>query len=245
MVRTTIATSVEDRNYEAHLATNRQQVAPATGNAGFSEAMEPVACRACDLLQRLPRLAVGGEARCARCNQILVAHAGESLDRPLALTVAAAIALIVANVSPLMTLSAAGREAESTLLGGAIRMWEHGSETTAVVVAFCAVIAPACHLALLLALLLLVQRPPAPPWIAVLMRWADRLRPWSMNEVLLLGVLVALTKIAQLATVVPGAGMYAIGALVLLLPAISSTLDVREVWRRIEWATPAGSGHAA
>ena len=245
MVRTTIATSVEDRKCEAHLATNRQQLVTARGNAGFSYAIEPVACQACDLVQRVPKLAVGGEARCVRCNQILVAHVGEPLDRPLALTVAAAIAFIVANVSPLMTLSVAGREAETTLLGGAVEMWTRGSETTAVVVAFCAVIAPACHLALLLAVLLLVQRPPAPPWIAVLMRWADRLRPWSMNEVLLLGVLVALTKIAQLATVVPGAGMYAIGALVLLLPAISSTLDVREVWRRVEWTMPAHAGNAA
>jgi paraquat-inducible protein A len=59
-----------------------------------------------------------------------------------------------------------------------------------------------------------------------------------MNEVLLLGMLVALTKIAQLATVIPGAGMYAIGALVLLLPAIVSTFDVREVWRRIAWIDP-------
>ena len=74
------------------------------------------------------------------------------------------------------------------------------------------------------------------------MRWVDRLRPWSMNEVLMLGILVALTKIAQLASVFAGPGLYAMLAVVLLLPAIMSTFDAREVWQRVAWAdgTPGG-----
>ncbi len=200
--------------------------------------MEPVACRGCDLLQRIPPLPPGGKARCARCNQLLASQPADPLDRPLALALAAAIALVVANLSPLMGLSAAGREATTTLFGGAISMWSQGSEFTAVVVAFCAVIAPACYIALLLTVLVMVRRPPAPRWVGSLLRWADHLRPWSMNEVMFLGMLVALTKIAQLATVMPGLGMYAVGALVLLLPAMMSTFDSREVWRRITWVAP-------
>jgi len=44
-----------------------------------------------------------------------------------------------------------------------------------------------------------------------------------------------LIKIAQLATVHAGIGMYAVGALILLFPAIVVTFDVRELWRRVEW----------
>ena len=44
------------------------------------------------------------------------------------------------------------------------------------------------------------------------------MQPWSMNEVMMLGILVALIKIAELATVEPGIGMYAVGALVVLFP---------------------------
>ena len=204
-------------------------------------AVESVACRGCDLLQRIPVLAPGGKARCVRCNQLLAMAPADPLDRPLALALAAAILLVIANVTPLMSLNAEGREATTTLPGGAIRMWQQGSEITAVIVGFCAVVAPACFITLLLTILLLVRRPPAPHWVGMLLRWADRLRPWSMNEVLLLGMLVALTKIAQLATVIPGPAMFAIGALVLLLPAIMSSFDVRAVWRRIAWAAPAGA----
>jgi paraquat-inducible protein A len=200
--------------------------------------LESVACRGCDLLQRIPPLPTGGKAKCGRCGQPLAVRHADPLDRPLALALAAAIALVVANVSPLMALSVAGRDAATTLAGGAVQMWLQGSEITAVMVAFCAVLAPAAYVALLLTVLLMVRRPPAPRWVGALMRWADHLRPWSMNEVLLLGMLVALTKIAQLATVIPGAGMYAVGALVILLPAIMSTFDSREVWKRIAWVDP-------
>jgi paraquat-inducible protein A len=62
------------------------------------------------------------------------------------------------------------------------------------------------------------------------------MRPWSMNEVMLLGILVALIKIAELATVDAGIGMYAVGALVILFPAIMVTFDPGEIWQRVEWA---------
>jgi paraquat-inducible protein A len=57
-----------------------------------------------------------------------------------------------------------------------------------------------------------------------------------MHEVMLLGLLVALIKIAELATVDPGVGMYAVGALVVLFPAIMVTFDPDEIWKRVAWA---------
>jgi len=57
-----------------------------------------------------------------------------------------------------------------------------------------------------------------------------------MIEVMLLGVLVALIKIAELATVIPGTALFALGALVFLFAAIQANFDPREVWDRIEWA---------
>ena len=52
----------------------------------------------------------------------------------------------------------------------------------------------------------------------------------------MLGILVALIKIAELATVEAGIGMYAVGALVILFPAIMVTFDEDEIWQRVEWA---------
>ena len=198
--------------------------------------METIACRDCDLLQDIPPLPPGGKARCARCSEMLAQRQADSLHRPLVFTIAAAIAFIVANTMPLMGLSAVGREASTTIFGGALEMWEQGSQITAVAVAFCAVIAPAGHLAFLLTVLLAVRRPPAPRWVGEMLRTAHFFEPWSMTEVMMLGILVALFKIAQLATVIPGVGMYAAGAFIFLLAAVMVTFDAHEVWKRVEWA---------
>jgi paraquat-inducible protein A len=58
-----------------------------------------------------------------------------------------------------------------------------------------------------------------------------------MDEVMTLGILVALVKLAQLATVTPGIGIYAVGVLVVLLCEIMVTVDRREVWSQVEWAS--------
>ena len=205
--------------------------------------LETVACPACDLLQHVPPLAPGAKARCLRCAETLASRPADPLDRPLALTVAAAIVFIIANTQPLMGLEAVGRQASTTILGGAYEMWVQGRELTAMVVAFCVVIAPASYIAFMLTVLLAVRHPPAPHWVAELLRWADFMKPWSMSEVMMLGILVALVKIAELATVTPGIGMYAVGLLVVLLPAIMVNFDPGEVWRRVEWAD--GAARAA
>jgi paraquat-inducible protein A len=201
-------------------------------------AVELVACPDCDLLQRIPELPPGGKARCPRCGDVLATRPADSLDCPLALTIAAAIAFIVANTMPLMGLSAVGRHASTTIGRGAWEMWLQGEQITAVIVAFCAVLAPGGYIAFMLTVLLAVRRPPAPRWVGEMLRGAHAMQPWSMNEVMLLGILVALIKIAELASVQPGIGMYAVGLLVVLFAAIMATVDPHEIWKRVEWAAP-------
>ena len=198
--------------------------------------MELIACPDCDLLQELPELPPGAKARCPRCACTVASRMAEPIELPLALTVTAAIAFIVANTSPLMSLSAVGRHASTTIGGGAKEMLFQGEAITGMIVAFCAVIAPAGYILFMLAVLLAARRPPAPHWVDEMLRGAELMRPWSMNEVMMLGILVALIKIAELANVEPGIGLYAVGALVILFPAIMVTFDPGEIWQRVEWA---------
>ena len=210
-------------------------------------APDTLACPDCDLRQSLPPMRPGGSARCARCKVTIARNPVDPIDRPLALSLAAAVVFLVANLSPLMGLSAAGRESSTTILGGAIEMWNRGSPITAVTVAFCAIVAPGAFIAFLLAVLSASRRPPAPRWVGDLLRWASHLQPWSMCEVMLLGILVALIKIAHLATVVPGIGLFAVALLVVLLAVISAIFDPHAIWTRVTWADgrlPATAGKA-
>jgi paraquat-inducible protein A len=195
-----------------------------------------VACPHCDLLQRLPELEPGGSARCPRCDLELWRRRDESRHRTLPLTLAAAVLFLIANTFPMLGLTAVGREASTTVLGGAQQLWRDGLEIVAVLVLFAAVVAPGLQIAFLLAILLGAQRERPPAWVGTLLRHHPTTRTWSMIEVMMLGVLVALIKIAELATVIPGVAMFALGALVFLLAAMQASFDPREVWERIVWA---------
>ena len=195
----------------------------------------PVACPDCDLLQRIPPIPPGDKACCTRCGCVIARKPAGSRDVPLALAITAAIVFVIANSSPLMDLSAVGRSASTTVAGGALQMFRDGQQLTGILVAICAVAAPGGYIAFMLTLLLGARRTPVPLWVAAMLRWVHHFETWSMLEVMMLGILVALIKIAQLATVHAGLGMYAVGALIVLIPAIVVTFDVRELWQRVEW----------
>lgn len=195
-----------------------------------------VACLDCDLLQRIPEVPPGASVRCPRCDKELWRHKPDSLHRTFALTLAALVLYIIANAVPMLGLHAVGREAFTTVIGGADQLWHDGQQLVAVLVLFAAVIAPALQILFLLLIVLGCQRQQPPFWVGMFLRNLHFTRTWSMIEVMLLGVLVSLTKIAEYASIIMGEAFFALFALVILLAAIQSSFDPREVWQRIEWA---------
>jgi paraquat-inducible protein A len=198
-----------------------------------------VACPHCDLLQRLPQLAPGGSARCPRCDKELWRRSVDPLDRPLALALAAALLYVVANTVPMLGLTAVGHAASTTVIGGAQQLWQDGRQIVAGLVLFTAVVAPALQIGFMLAIVLAARRDVPPGWVRSLLRHHPTTCTWSMIEVMMLGVLVALIKIADYAKVVPGLALYSLGALIFVLAAMQASFDPREVWARVEWVSRA------
>jgi paraquat-inducible protein A len=196
-----------------------------------------IACPHCDLLQRLPTLAPGESARCPRCNDELWRRQAHSLERPLALTLAAALLYIVANTVPMLGLTVVGRESFTTVFGGAWHLWLAGWESVAVLVFFTAVLAPGLQIGFMLAILLGALRAQPARWVGKLLHYYSIVSVWSMLEVMILGVMVALIKIADYATVIPGLALFVLGGLIFLIAAIEASFDPVAVWRRVEWAS--------
>src|SRR5262249_49505175 len=197
-----------------------------------------VACPHCDLLQRLPDLEPGASARCPRCDHELWRRRVDVLDRTLALALAAAVLCVIATRVPMLGLRAVGHQSYTTVFGGAVQLWQDGEQLVAGLVLLTAVVAPALEIGFMLAIILGVRRRRPRHWVAWLLRHHPTARTWSMIEVMMLGVLVALIKIADYATVVPGLALFALGALIVLLAAMQSVFDPREVWERVEWVVP-------
>jgi paraquat-inducible protein A len=203
-----------------------------------------ISCRHCDLLEMLPEVEPGGAACCDRCGAELWHRRDDGLRRTLALSMAAAMLYLVAMAVPMIGLTIVGRQASATVISGGEFLWDAGLQLVSALVFATAVVAPAFQIGFMLAIALGARRDPPRRWVATLLRYLPASRTWSMIEVMLLGVLVALIKIEDYATVLPGIALYMLASLVLLLAAVQVSFDPREVWERIEWASdrsvPAG-----
>jgi paraquat-inducible protein A len=196
--------------------------------------MRLVACHDCDLLARLPELPEGGSAWCARCGGLLRKRQRNSIERTLALTLAASVLFAVANVFPFLSFEMRGRVTETTLATGVFDLWEQGVPEIALLVGFTAVLAPFAQLALLLYVLLPVHLGRVPWQMSRAFRLLRRIQPWSMMEVFLVGILVAVTKLVDMADVVPGLALWAFGGLIVVLAGALATLDPEAIWERLE-----------
>jgi paraquat-inducible protein A len=195
-------------------------------------------CHACGLVQRVPAVPSRGRVDCARCNSPLLRDRPSNLDSSLALTLAGLILFTVANRYPFLSLHLQGQTTETTLLTGVTQLYAQGHWLLAVVVGFTSILAPGLQLLLLLAVLVPLHLGRVPPALAGLFRHVRCLAPWGMMDVFLLGILVAVVKIAEMATIVPGTALFAFVALIFVLAAAQAALDPSLVWSRIQVTVP-------
>ena len=214
----------------------RPATEPAPAPAPNRDPVPPslVACPDCDLLNRLDGPAAA-TLLCARCGAVLRRHRPDSIDRTLALVVAALLLFALANAFPFLAMQTGGLVQETTLLSGVHELWRQDLRLLAALVFCTCVLVPAAQLIGLGTILLplrLGRRPP--PGAARILRLVQAAAPWGMMEVFMLGILVALVKLGHMATIVPGVSVFSFAALIVVMAAAFSTLDPVLVWARLD-----------
>jgi len=195
-----------------------------------------IACHECDLLQRGVPLAPRATARCTRCGAVLYRNTPDSLDRTLAYALAAAVLFVVANAFPIVGLDAQGNHTSTTLFGTVRALHDGGMTSVAGLVFVTTILMPALDIGALLYMLLPLKLGRVPHGLPAVFRLVDAVRPWGMVEVFMLGTLIALTKLAALASVVPGIALWSFGALMFLVAAAAASFDSHALWARVEAA---------
>jgi len=176
---------------------------------------------------------VGGAARCTRCGATLHRNVPDSLDRTLALTIAGIVLFVVANSFPFLSFQLQGQTTETTLFTGVEDLYLQGMWELSLVVLFTSILAPGIQLALLLMVLLPLKMNRLHGGFPVLFRYVAILTPWGMMDVFMLGILVSVVKLADIATIVPGTSLFAFGVLIFVLAAAQASLDPDVVWSRV------------
>jgi paraquat-inducible protein A len=123
---------------------------------------------------------------------------------------------------------------ESTLFTGIRELWDQGMWRIAILVLLTTIVVPFLQLAGLLYVLLPIKFNRKPRMLVPVFRTIQKLQPWSMMEVFMLGILVSIVKLAGMAAVIPGISVFAFLALIFVLAASASSLDPHIVWERVE-----------
>lgn len=189
-----------------------------------------IACLECDLLQREAPLPVGGVARCRRCGAVLYRRTHDGLEHTFAYVLGAAVLFVLANAFPIVGLEANGDHNAATLLGAVRSLIDQDMPAVAALVFVTTLFAPAVQLAAMIHLLLPLRFGRVAPGFALVFRIVQTVRPWGMVEVFLLGVLVSLVKLADLAEVLPGIALWSFAALIVLMAAAAAAFDPHDFW---------------
>lgn len=192
---------------------------------------ELVLCRHCDLLQVLPSLQDGEEAHCARCGHELDARQRDSALRPILYAASALFMLVLTNLFPFVGMDAAGSHRDMTFLDASAVLLDEDYPWLAVLVwLFIQAIPAFCMLAIIY--LKLGMYTPLPALVQVA-RLLYTLKPWSMVDIFLIGLLVAFVKLLTHFEISLGMSFYAFCGFCLLHLRTFQVVDRHELWSRI------------
>jgi len=189
-------------------------------------------CDTCGLTQRVEDLAPGTTAECIRCGSTVLSRPLGGADVTLALTLAALVLYVPANIYPILRMSLYGTYSENTVWDGVVSLIQYNEYLVAAIVFLASIVIPLLKLLGLGFLVATVK------WgkgrrlrgRTRIFQFIDAIGPWAMLDVFLLAVLVALVKLGDIGRVIPGPGLVAFTCVVILTMLASQSFDPKLMW---------------
>lgn len=204
-----------------------------------ARALGLIGCPLCGMVCRLPRTLAAADTpalSCPRCEQPLHVRKPNSLARTWAYLITAVVMYVPANALPIMNTRTLFDERQDTIVSGVLALWGAGSWELALVVFVASVVVPLAKIAALVVLLFSVHfRWPTGrrrrTQVFGLVEWIGQ---WSMLDVFVVVLMVALVQFSTLARIEPGPGAAAFGAVVVLTMLSAQSFDPRLIWDAAE-----------
>ena len=204
-------------------------LAPAARSRPVATDLPMVVCDRCGQPHLRRTLASDTVAHCSRCDAVIGRGHRVGLQALLAMTLAAALVLLIANFAEIMTIRLRGAEVSATFPQAVRITWEEGEPLVALVAGGTAILAPALFIGLRLYVLLGLVAGRIVPGFAGCLRLLHQVSHWNTVEVLTVAALLSLVRIASLAEASVGPALFAFGALAVLLAAIDS-VGLKHLW---------------
>jgi paraquat-inducible protein A len=188
-----------------------------------------LSCLSCGLLSRAT---FRSSVLCPRCRAPLHVRKPAALLKTWTFLVAAMILYIPANILPIMNTESIFERHSDTIMSGIVFLWSTGSWPLATIVFIASIVVPLLKMLALLTLLIAVHRGVRVHChdLARLYRLLEIVGRWSMLDIFVVAILVTLVQLQLVATVTPGKGALAFGAVVVLTMLATISFDPRLIW---------------
>lgn len=171
-------------------------------------------------------------SHCWRCGESLRVARWQSRSLTLALLVAAAVMLLPAHILPVMTTTSFGVSSPSTIIGGVIQLWQSGDAPVAIIVFVASLVIPIVKILILGMLLVTKARSSTAQRHRILAyRVTDWIGRWSMIDIFVVAILVALVRSGKLMSVYPGNAAVAFALTVILTMLAAMTMDTKRFFK--------------
>jgi paraquat-inducible protein A len=173
---------------------------------------------------------------CPRCGSHLHLRKPDSIARTMALLIAAAIMYVPANLLPVLTTRELGISTESTIVAGMIQFWNKGSYPIAIVIFTASIVIPLLKIVSLLWLCAAAKGlVPHSAKILGKVYWiTELLGRWSMVDIFVVAILVAMVQLGNYMIITPGPGALAFAGVVLLTMFAAMSFDPKLLWDQLE-----------
>ena len=193
---------------------------------GTAAALGRPSCHTCAML------CAPASDRCPRCHARVHLRTPHSLQGTAALLITAMVLFLPANLLPIMHTEQLGKVTANTIVGGIFALWEHGSYPIAVVIFVASLLIPLAKIMALAWLAWTVQRGSAfrPAERALLYRATELIGRWSMIDVFVVAILVALIQLGGVLSIRAGAAALAFCGVVMVTMFAALHFDSRLIW---------------
>lgn len=190
----------------------------------------------CEVCARISPVRAG---RCPRCGARLHLRQPESLQRTWALTIAALLLYLPANLLPVLRLESFYGDQQNTIIGGVIQFWQEADYPVAIIIFVASVLIPVLKIISIVALCFAARSGRSPRAMTRLYRVTEFIGRWSMVDIFVVAILVAVVQLGSTISIHPGPGALSFAAVVVLTMFAALSFDPRLIW------DAAGRGRAA
>lgn len=178
------------------------------------------------------------EEHCPRCRGALHLRLRDSIQRTWAFTIAALLLYLPANLLPVLRMESFWGDQQNTIMGGVIQFWQEADYPVAIIIFVASVMIPVLKIIAIVSLCLATRSGRRPRAMTRLYRVTEFVGRWSMVDVFVVAILVAVVQLGTTISIHPGPGALSFAAVVVLTMFAAISFDPRLIWDAAARAEP-------